>query len=961
MIKLNRINLCLALTIALLAASAPSSRARGASLFVAVDAPNADDKNAGTEAAPFKTIQAAVNLAKPGDTIYLKAGLYQQYIELRTRGTRRDPITICPYKDDHVRIGSAVLPVPAKENWKKVEVLRAWETTLPEGTPDDVGLLIDGKMPVPELGPQPLIFTDKPPQDEMINIGGDLFPACTYDRKTRKLMVNAGGKNPLDTYTLTLIRRFDGNFRINSDAGNWIIRGLEICDTWNGMVNFGDNIVVEDCYFRHNVFRGVFGSGFTSILRRCTFDEANLDGCAGIASVFEDNIFSRSGNCFKGTGYGMTFRYNFYDACGWWGDGSGTGTRLYGNAFHDSGGYAIYNEYAIDDTLIIGNYMGNTQAGVASSYCSRMSVLDNYISGPGSGVILHNRGMYPMKHSFMTVRGNAIVGSSLGLSGYGASYDFGPQGWDQCLVDYNKYRIKGDQGMLLDLDGKIRCAKLEEMQKKQGWEIHGEAKPFDEKNNDLTPESLGGGTVTVRLPVGENGWKAREMLSDPGLNNKFPAAAHFEASSLPAFFWRVADGNYSEEPFKGGYPELRNFEHAWQASCYAGYDEGEVYGAAWGIYADQPTKGPKMTEEECKVTSDGNRYLGVKGKTPEKMLAQGVGFWTPCLPTAPEAKINVSMKIRGAVDLAPLGDNGGVSVWVRFTNLTGQQVSRVFLVGRDDEGKDHNAKFTKGTFDWTDLKETVTAPKTAGRMALFVGMRPGKGFVHFDDINVKTESGSVPAIAKKQECLPSRLPFERFRDIVYVDISKFANRGFADDEANNGKGGWSDQGPTADMREVKTGKRTFGKVPFDIKPDPGLITLKSSWRNPGTLPEKVVIPIGRKLDTLFFLHGAAYFGGGYFKYVIHYEDGKDVTLMVTPKNMIDWSAFPAKQRFPMEEGTFSTAAETVPSPMFGHGSFYRMEWTSPADRRAVAIKSIEFASDGSCVPVLIAITGIMEW
>ncbi len=54
-------------------------------------------------------------------------------------------------------------------------------------------------------------------------------------------------------------------------------------------------------------------------------------------------------------------------------------------------------------------------------------------------------------------------------------------------------------------------------------------------------------------------------------------------------------------------------------------------------------------------------------------------------------------------------------------------------------------------------------------------------------------------------------------------------------------------------------------------------------------------------------------------------------------------------------------AETVPSGTFGQGSFYRMEWSSPADRRSVAIKSIEFSSDGSCVAILIAITGIMEW
>jgi len=38
-----------------------------------------------------------------------------------------------------------------------------------------------------------------------------------------------------------------------------------------------------------------------------------------------------------------------------------------------------------------------------------------------------------------------------------------------------------------------------------------------------------------------------------------------------------------------------------------------------------------------------------------------------------------------------------------------------------------------------------------------------------------------------------------------------------------------------------------------------------------------------------------------------------------------------------------------------------MEWGVPLDRRAVEIKSIEFIGDGKVVPVLLGITGVMEW
>ena len=98
----------------------------------------------------------------------------------------------------------------------------------------------------------------------------------------------------------------------------------------------------------------------------------------------------------------------------------------------------------------------------------------------------------------------------------------------------------------------------------------------------------------------------------------------------------------------------------------------------------------------------------------------------------------------------------------------------------------------------------------------------------------------------------------------------------------------------------------------------------------------------------------------FFRYVLHYVDGKDVTLTVGPQNMKDWIAEPAA-RFPVEEGTFSTVAETVNVPQFGHGSIYRMEWSAPLDRRPVEIKSIEFIGNGKCVPVLLGITGVLEW
>jgi beta-galactosidase len=99
----------------------------------------------------------------------------------------------------------------------------------------------------------------------------------------------------------------------------------------------------------------------------------------------------------------------------------------------------------------------------------------------------------------------------------------------------------------------------------------------------------------------------------------------------------------------------------------------------------------------------------------------------------------------------------------------------------------------------------------------------------------------------------------------------------ADDEDNDGKGGWTDQGAAADMRRFATGERAFGGVHFNILPGPkSIVVLKSSNRKAGDLPDKVTIPVGRKVDDLFFLQAVAWCpesGKEAFRYVLHYKDG----------------------------------------------------------------------------------------
>ena len=53
----------------------------------------ADDANAGTEEKPFKTVQHAADVAKPGDTVCVMAGKYDERVRVKVSGAAGQPIT----------------------------------------------------------------------------------------------------------------------------------------------------------------------------------------------------------------------------------------------------------------------------------------------------------------------------------------------------------------------------------------------------------------------------------------------------------------------------------------------------------------------------------------------------------------------------------------------------------------------------------------------------------------------------------------------------------------------------------------------------------------------------------------------------------------------------------------------------------------------------------------------------
>lgn len=87
----NSVLIALALSLLL---PARTARAAGKTYYVAT---NGKDSNAGTQAAPWRTIQKAANVAAAGDTVYVRGGTYHEKVIVKNSGAAGNYITFSSY------------------------------------------------------------------------------------------------------------------------------------------------------------------------------------------------------------------------------------------------------------------------------------------------------------------------------------------------------------------------------------------------------------------------------------------------------------------------------------------------------------------------------------------------------------------------------------------------------------------------------------------------------------------------------------------------------------------------------------------------------------------------------------------------------------------------------------------------------------------------------------------------
>ena len=159
----------------------------GAEIYVS---PAGSNANAGTKDSPLKSVQQAVNKAKPGDTVKLLPGIFRESVTISKVGTAEKPITLCGSRSANGDYLSILEPAGQElKNWTPAPEIgeNVWKTPLAK-RPDLV--IMDGRMiaqinkynmvlkrrqPLPEKLTQDMIWKDYMPKTSKRLSGLDLL------------------------------------------------------------------------------------------------------------------------------------------------------------------------------------------------------------------------------------------------------------------------------------------------------------------------------------------------------------------------------------------------------------------------------------------------------------------------------------------------------------------------------------------------------------------------------------------------------------------------------------------------------------------------------------------------------------------------------------------------------------------------------------------------------------------
>jgi hypothetical protein len=463
-----------------------------------------------------------------------------------------------------------------------------------------------------------------------------------------------------------------------------------------------------------------------------------------------------------------------------------------------------------------------------------------------------------------------------------------------------------------------------------GAEMHGAVV------TEFDPATLG--LVTFRVPGAKKSWNPVPMFGNP-LPDRFDVVEAYSP-----YFWKKGSLRGVED--SGWYCPGCGFGTQSRADG-SGFVRMYLTSCHWDVMHpfDDPAGQPGRLGHMA--------YLQV-GAVPGKTIsADGFGYWSPTLPTTDGAQIDLSLWVR-LKGVQATHTTGGLYVTAEFSDQTGQHATRQYLVGAGEGGKPIGADLMTGDYLHRAVNTMVTAPEGARWFKLGFGLRDCSGWASFNDVEIKTRPGTPEAEVKR--VLP--IVAAQFTWSP-CDLSGLLNRPLADEADNDGQGGWTDQGPLMDLRNLQAGDYTWNGVAFRIAKDNACFIMKNKRRPSEKLPASGKVDLKGKADVLAFLHTGGWIDANvqHATYVIRYADGTKAEIpVIGGRNILDWVATPERAddlKYAPDTGLLLPAT-TVPSPQFVHVTVWMLLWKNPHPDTPIAALEVLGANEG--VPGLIAVS-----
>jgi len=727
-------------------AIAVGGRAPGAVLIV--------DQNAAQADGCFRTIQAAVDAAQPGDTVSIRAGVYHESVKLRRSGTsfgalvRMEPdkakwITLEADGDEHVVLDGTV-EVPAAD-WRLAEgksntyvaafVCKGWNKALQMVFAGDELIL-------PSLAPNP--NRNQPDRPLLPAMPGDRAEdqGFFYDKEADLLYVNAGGRAPGRDVAVRA-SELDGCID-GANQAYFRVRKLEIRGyNQQGVIVYNAHeFVVEDNYI-HHVGTGMWGYPSSGgVIRRNTFADIMHMGMgmgATLGGVIESNLFRRFNiNPYKTLDYaasimcnganGLVIRNNVItedmsDCVGGpWPDCSAMGLGLYGNTCYGLTGHGFYIEAGAYAAALRWNCCFDNASGITFRQNCMNSAVENYVfRNRLAGLAISSTDAIQPRPVGNTMMYNWVIDNQQGVS-TGPDRD----GEMAQAFDHNSYRVP--QGGVLFSFGSKQYLSLETLRAEVGEEMHGKVA------EDFDPAQLG--LVTFRVAGTKREWEPVPMFGNPDCTRGDVLSNYPET-----YFWRR--GTFEEEKPDG-----------WRGVPVTHVAGGAfTWGQTQGIVRLMDTSGIEYVRnypgglveasiDDPNAAHSDSMCLQAAAIPDETVSPEGVGYWGVSLPTVDGAKIDVGLWLKASGVEAENG--GGVYVFAEFCDATGQHRQREYVVGASDGGEIARPECASGSYEMRRLEASVTAPEGARWFRLAMGLRHCRGVASFDDIEIHTEPGQQP-------------------------------------------------------------------------------------------------------------------------------------------------------------------------------------------------------------------------